>query len=363
MTEKKTDKGVTRHAADTPREAALTRRTFIGSASAAIAAGASVGTFSIIGRAQAAASGTVTMYTSMPTSYSAPVAAAFNKLGKGITVNVFYAPTYQALQRLEAELKANRVLCDIFLIADPGPFLNLKARKELLDYVSPEAKHYGKADRDKDGLWVNGRTVATMFAYNNTKLGAKDAPKTWQEFADAKWTGKLGGIDPRVGGTGYSWYYVTRNTPSLGVKWWEKLAKTKMLLTRGHGALMDRMVSGELPVTEQLDYAVYINIKKKKAPITAVYPPEITPVTIAPIAVIKRGPNNAAAKVFYDWWLSKAGQEVVRDIGGVYSARKDVAPLAGKPAYDTLKVMDIDYESYLKDRKKLTAEFVKVFGL
>jgi iron(III) transport system substrate-binding protein len=347
----------TKPAAATDRLAPTRRRFVQGSAAA------SLGLFSITGRARAQGSGKVTFYTSMPSRYSNEVVKIFNEQNTGVEVELFYAPTYQALQRVEAELRADRLIADVMLIADPGPYIDLKERGELLDYVSPHADMYPAAQKDADGLWVNGRTIATMYAYNHNELSEGEAPSTWEAFADSEWAGKVGGIDVRVGGTGYTWYYTLRNHPDLGVRWWKKLAETNMVLTRGHGALMDRMVSGELPLTEQLDYYVWTTVRDKEAPITAVYPPEVTPITIAPISILKRGPNNDGAKVFVDWWLSKEGQEVIRDVNGIYSPRSDVEPLPGKPPFESLKQMEIDLKDYAQAREKLQREFIDIFNL
>lgn len=342
-----------------PSAVRLSRRGVIRSGAALGA----VSLFNIGGRAQAAASGTVTFFTSMPGQYAEPVINAFNKLDNGVKVEIFYGPTYQVLERLEAELRSGRISADMVMLADPGPYLDFKARGELLDYVSPHVEHYPADQRDTDGLWVNGRTMSNVLAYNTGLISADEAPTSWAEFADSKWAGKTGIIDVRVGGTGYTWYYVTRNHPDLGVNFWKALAAQKPQMARGHGALMDKTSSGELPMTEQLDYSVYSAMTKKNAPVMDVYPSEVIPVTLSPIAILKRGPNIEAAKVFYDWWLSKPGQEIVRDANGSYSPRLDVDPLPGKKPFSELSRMDYDLVDFNAQRETLQAEFIEIFQL
>ena len=325
--------------------------------------GAALGLFSIGDKALAKGSGRVTLYTSMPSKYCSVVVKVFNELNTGVHVDFFYSTTYQVLQRVVAETSADRLIADLMLIADAGPYLDMKKRGDLLDYVTPHIDMYPPGQRDADGLWVNGRTIATIFAYSQREIAAGDAPKNWLEFADAKWTNMLGSIDVRQGGTGYSWYYTTRSHPDLGTRWWKKLAKTNLVLSRGHGALMDRMVSGEIPITEQLDYYVWEKVRNKGAPVTPVYPPEVVPISLAPIAILRQGPNNEGAKVFYDWWLSKHGQETIANINGVYSPRADVAPLPGKPPFESLNTMEIDLEDFAKSREALQKEFTQIFNL
>ena len=309
---------------------------------------------------KAVAQGKIRFYTSMPTEFATQMVNAFNKKNLGVEAEMFYAPTYTALEKLMTELRAKRVMCDVFLIADPGPFLDLKRKGELLEYKSPEAQYYPKDHQDSDGYWVNGRSIATIFSYNKKIISEKDAPKTWYDLTDPKWKGKIGILDARVGGTGYCWYYTLRK--KFGTDYWKKLAKNKPKLFRGHGQQMDKMLTGELPITEQLGYYVRTNIVKKGANISAVYAPP-TPITMAPIAIIKRGPNNAGAKIFLDWWLSLKGQTLLQELNGCYSVRKGVPALSGKPAYDKLEKIEYDWEEYNKVRQDLIDEFSDIFGL
>jgi len=337
----------------------LSRRAFL--AGTGTLAGASLLGFNIVGRAKAAVSGQVTIYSSMPSRYLTKMADAYNQLKTGVTLEPFYAPTYQAYERLRAELQASRLGADLFLVADPGPFLELKNLGALLHYESDVYDHYSSKFKDADFTWINGRSIATIFAYNHDMLSANEAPSNWEEFVDPKWAGKQGIIDMRVGGTAYNWYYTTRQV--IGVDWWRRLAKNKPQLHRGHGALMDKMVSSQVPITEQLDYYVFTNVRDKKAPVTAVYPTEVIPVTMAPLAILKDGPNVEGAKAVFDWWLSKDGQSKLQDINGIYSVRDDVEPLSGKPPFESLKTIEIDLADYSKSREKLQKEYIKIFGL
>lgn len=304
------------------------------------------------------ASGTVTIYSSMPSEFLDLMAQKFNSLDNGVTLQTFFAPTYQAYERVNAELAADRVNADLVLLADPGPFLELKAKDELLSYDSEVYDHYPKGHVDADQTWINGRSIATMITAHNDTEGA---PTSWQEFADAKWKDRTGMIDVRVGGTAYNWYYTLRQL--YPKDYWVEVAALNPVLQRGHGQLMDQLVTGQLDLTEQLCYYAYSSVKDRQAPIQTIYPSDIIPLTMAPIAILKRAPNTEAAKVVFDWWLSKEGQEYLQESNGVYSVRDDVAPLEGKPRYADLKTIEYDLEEYSAKREEYQAEFIEIFGL
>lgn len=312
-----------------------------------------------IGYAKAAtASGTVTIYASMPSEFLDLMAEKFNALGNGITLQTFYAPTYQAYQRVNAELTAGRLNADLMLLADPGPFQELKGRGELLAYESEVYDHYPKGYFDPDHTWVDGRSIATMFAVQDQ---IKDPPRNWEDFIDKRWANKIGMIDVRVGGTSYNWYYTIRQ--KYPKEWWSELAALNPIMQRGHGQLMDQLITRQLDMSEQLGYYVYTMKKEKNAPIIGTYPEDIVPITMAPIAILKGGPNVEAAKVVFDWWLSKEGQEYLQQSNGVYSVRDDVDPLEGKPRYSELKTMEYDLEDYTRRRQEYQNEFIEIFDL
>lgn len=341
----------------TPSKSGATRRSVLIGAGATAAAAA---TFKInpIGYARAQTTGTCTIYASMPSEFLDQMAQKFNSLDTGVTLQTFYAPTYQAYERVNAELRANRVNADLLLLADPGPFLELKAQDELLSYDSEVYKHYPEGNFDPDRTWVNGRSLATMITVHDQVEGL---PQTWLDFADARWANKTGMIDVRVGGTAYNWYYTLRQI--YPKSYWAEVAALNPVLQRGHGQLMDQLVTRQLDITEQLGYYAWSFITKRQAPIVPIYPADIVPITMAPLAILRRAPNPEPAKVVFDWWLSQEGQEFLQQTNGVYSVRNDVAPLEGKPRFSELKTIAYDLEAYSAQREEYQAEFIETFGL
>ncbi len=317
----------------------------------------------IVGRARAA-KGTVTLYTSIPSSYANRLAEAFNAAGPavttGVTLEVFSAETFAVFQRLTAELQANRLRADLYQVSDVSTFVELKNAGALLPYESETYAHYPVGFKDPGFTWINSRSLITLFAYNHTVIKPDDAPKTWDDWVESKWSGKQANADPRVDGDALNWYYVMRQ--AKGVGWWEKYARNKPQVFRGHGAMSDKLISGELPLTEQLDYLVYSQVRQRQAPITAVYP-EVLSLTMSPLAIMKQAPNPEGAKVVFDWLLSKDGQGALEKANGVYSMRDDAEQLPGKPPLSSLAIHPIDPVAFTRDRAAMQDEFIRIFDL
>ena len=314
----------------------------------------------LISRARAAASD-VTIYSSMPSAYMTKLAEAFNAAQTDVKLSVYTGATFQTYERLQAEIRANRVAADLFQVSDLSAFVELKTAGELMPYESEAYRHYGEGHKDPDFLWINSRSMITMFAFNTNLVSAADAPKTWDDFASSKWAGKQGMSDPRVDGDAFNWYYTLRQVK--GVEWWRTYAKNKPQVFRGHGALIDKLISGELPLTEQLDYIVYTNVRDRKAPLQGVFPPEVVPVTMTPLAILKRARNPAGAKIVFDWLLSKTGQDLLQKINGIYSMRDDAEKLPNRPDFSSFKTIVVDPNDFARRREKLQEEFAGIFDL
>lgn len=314
----------------------------------------------LVGRAHAQSS-EVTIYSSVPSAYMTKLAEAFNSSQSEVKLTIYTAATFQTYERLQAEIRADRVAADLFQVSDLSSFVELKQAGELMPYESETYAHYPAAYKDPDNLWINSRSMITMFAYNTKLVSEADAPKSWDDFASSKWAGKQGMSDPRVDGDAFNWYYTLRH--AKGVDWWKQYAKNKPQVFRGHGALIDKLISGELPLTEQLDYIVYTNVRDKGAPLKAVFSSEVVPVTMTPLAILKRARNPEGAKKVFDWLLSKAGQDLLQQINGVYSVRDDVETLPNRPLFSSFKTIEIDPADFAKSREDLQIEFAEIFEL
>lgn len=320
----------------------------------------------LIGRAHAA-SGTVTFYTTMPNQYADPITERFNAtLGaeRGITLESIYVSNVQQFQKVQAENATGRVQHDLTMLADASMFLDLKAGNMLLDYVSPEIENYPAEYRDVDGIWCNARTLLSIYNYNPTRVpDGAGRYKSWADFPGSEFEGRFGINDVLGGGVAVNNYIATREHPDLGLAWWQEIARLRPQIQTSHGILTQMVVSGETPVGMNLDYNAWEATREKSSPLVPVYPEDVVTVSITPLGIARNAPNPEAAKVVYDWFLSQVGQEVLRDINGIYSPRADVAPLAGQPRFEDLAtyVPDLDHVQAVRDEYR--EEFRNLFDL
>lgn len=310
--------------------------------------------------ARAADAGVVTVYSSVPSLYLSRIAERVNAAGLGVQLRILSAGSFQIYQRLRSELRTGRLKADLFQVSDISSFVELKRDGALMPYDSEVYAHYPEGHRDPDCTWVNSRSILNIFACNRNEVPDREMPRTWDEYADSRWAGREGNSDARVDGGALNWYYSLRL--AKGVGFWKKYAKNRPEIFRGHGALTNRLVVGELALCEQLDYVAYAMTRGVDAPVVAVYP-DVVANCMTPLAIMKQAPNPRGAKIVFDWLLSREGQVMLSHINGTYSLRDDVPPLPGKPAFATLPVVKIDPVDYTNSREAMQDEFMQIFDL
>jgi iron(III) transport system substrate-binding protein len=232
-----------------------------------------------------------------------------------------------------------------------------------MDYVSPELEAYPANQRDPNGLWCNGRMVLTIYGYNTRKIPNGGSMTSWAEFVDPDFSdGRIGISNPLESGGALQNYINIRNHPDLGRKFWEELAALRPTIVSGPSPLTKMNISGQTPLAVNNGYNLYEE-RKKGAPIAPVYPKELVTTGLIPMAIAKEAPNPEGAKIVYDWWLSKEGQTVLRDVNSIYSGRADVDPLPGLPKYGDLNIVVTPLEEIEARRDEMQNEFKQLFNV
>src|SRR5262245_63513602 len=108
----------------------------------------------------------------------------------GIKINRIDAEPDPLVERLKAE--GDKSPCDVFITTDAGRIERAR-QMGLMQPVSSEvlAKAVPAHLRDPDNNWFGFSKRARVIIYNKAKVAAADAPKTYEDLADAKWKGKL----------------------------------------------------------------------------------------------------------------------------------------------------------------------------
>lgn len=299
----------------------------------------------------AAKEGKFVWYSAMSLNDSKPMLDAFQKQYPFIKAELYRAGGKQIMNRVINEARAGHWQFD----AVNASGVNILAQQKLIaPYISPEANAYIPEYKDPAGYWTAIYTSLLVPGYNTRLIAEADAPKSWEEFLDAKWKGKI-----TIEDEDYTWFATLLSTwgKDRTHDYMRKLARQDIQWRRGHELMTNLMVSGELPLGIVYAHSMEA-MKKKGAPVdwvNTVDPVVVVPITIGLSAQAK---NPNAAKLFIDFILSKRGQEMVSSFNRI-SARADVKPLSPKLDQKKLKIrvvpddLETRHKEYIQDFRSL----------
>ncbi|WP_096182098.1 ABC transporter substrate-binding protein [Effusibacillus lacus] len=260
--------------------------------------------------------GTVTLYTSMNLDDSQPLTDAFEKK-YGIKIVLWRAGSEKVVQRAITEAKAKRF--DVDVIETNGPEMEMLAREQLAhEFYSPYFSDLPPEAIPAHKKWVADRFNFFVMAYNTNKVSPAEAPKTYQDFLDPKWKGKIA-----LESSDTEWFATLAKIwgEEKGLQYFKALADMNPIIREGHTLMGELVASGEIPITLTVYNHYAEQLKKKGAPIEWV-PLEPTIGRPNGISVMKNAPHPHAALLFADFVLSPEGQEIINNRGRVPSSTK-----------------------------------------
>jgi iron(III) transport system substrate-binding protein len=253
----------------------------------------------------------------------------------GIDVEVFTARGSAGVRRMADEFKAGVRHFDLH-IGGSSSIVSGMLDEGILDPIEPwlalpEVKHpkhwWG------GHLWVdNARRFVYMFQahlpeviWYNTDLLKPDEIRSFDDFLNPKWKGRIGYLDPRTSGAGDStWSFMWR---VKGEEYLKQLVAQDLYLGRDQRVLAENLAKGRTAVMIGLSYYSYLPFLKAGLPIKPL--PRLKEGNYGTggsgnLAIIKAPAHPNSAKVFVNWLLGREGQEIVSRALGQATRRLDV---------------------------------------
>jgi iron(III) transport system substrate-binding protein len=304
--------------------------------------------------------GKVVYYTSVDLPLAEKIAKAFEAKYPGIAVRVERTGAERVFQRIGQEYSSNIHAVDVVNSSDASHFIVWKREGLLAPYVPEDvAKFYPADHKDADGLFASFRIGLCIIAYNTNLVKKEDAPKSFSDLLDPKWTGKLLKAHP-----GYSGTIMTATfemARDLGWGYFEKLAKQKVMQLQSSADPPKKLALGERPVQADGNEYNIFQIKEKGGPVEPVYATEGTPLVVGPNGLFKAAPNPNAARLFQSYCFSAECQQLISDVGGQRTVHPQVHEKAGRRPFKEIKTMKEDAAGVEKSAQEIKAHYVKLF--
>ena len=309
--------------------------------------------------------GRLVIYSPVPEPQQEALTKAFNKIFPEIVIEHYRASPGKVYEKFRTEAEAGKVACDLVHGPDHSVIATVfKEKGWLQPYVVQEIDKL--VLKEPSGYWTHIYFYVLVFAYNSKLLTPDQAPKSWMDFVDPRWKGKISApMDPRVGGGIAAKWDVWVNV--FGMDYIRKLPEQNILETASWPASLEQIVKGEALWGETWQNNPYDLIIKTGAPLGVIIPKEGTFRSPGTYAIAKDAPHPNAAKLYLDWLVSEDGQKNLAEARGVFPLRRGVVVkpmLEVLGLYPEIKSIEDVKEIYRIDWLKLSGtlqEYVKIY--
>jgi iron(III) transport system substrate-binding protein len=306
--------------------------------------------------------GKVVWYTSVDLPVAERVAKAFSAKYPGIAPRVERTGAERVFQRIGQEYGSRIHAVDVVQSSDAAHFIVWKRDGILLPYVPEDVAKFWPADhKDEDGQFATFRAWLCVIGYNTNLVKREEAPKSFADLLDPKWTGKMVKAHPGYSGTIMTaTFQIARD---LGWEYLEKLAKQKVMQVQSSADPPKKLSLGERAVMADGNEYNMFQEKEDGKPVEIVYPTEGTPLIIGPNAVLKNAPNPNAAKLFQSYCFTPECQQLIIDVGGLRSVHPQTKEKPGRTPFAEIKKLKDDPAGVEKTADQIKARYSKLFGV
>jgi iron(III) transport system substrate-binding protein len=315
--------------------------------------------------AKAEQEGEFTFYSHDSEPGIAGILEAFNKDFPKIKGKYVRAQNGTLFSRTVAERSAGKFTADVIQFSEPATALDFQKRGGYARYLSPQTEFYAKehlSDPAGDYFWI-GVTFAGL-AYNTEKVKPEDAPKGWKDILKPAF---MNGANVKMSNSGMQfvqWYELRK---LYGDKFWADFAKLRPKGFDSRAQQFERLAKGDDRLCVLAEYAGYLLVKDKGAPVAFVAPEDGLPAAPLLCGVADKSPNGEAARLFVDWQMSLRGQNHQQTNQYLYygSVRKDAPPMPGGTRLSSFKLLSPtnEMEKFVASRDTFNKEWNAMLGL
>ena len=299
--------------------------------------------------------GEVIYFTTMTLDQSKQVVDQFEKKYPFIKVTLFRTGGGPLLNKILTEARGGRYAWDI-VVGRGEMVIPLTERKLLASYRSAETKMIDPQLVDKEGLWTAYYVNSYVLGWNTQQVKKEDVPKSYEALLDPKWKGGKISVDTEayglVEGLKRAW------GKEKAVDYFKRLAAQDPVVKRGNTERVQLAVAGEYALIIAYNQTIQ-RMTSRGAPIDWL-PLEPVVTQVNPVMLGSKAAHPNAARLFYDFILSKEGQEMLRGMQRI-PVRKDVEPDPPR-LFRGFKYVIENPEDY-KDFDATVKQYLEIFKL
>lgn len=272
--------------------------------------------------------GKLTIYGAFEQSLQDRYIPEFNRLYPGIQVEVVFGTGPSSAEKMRAEVAAGKVVGDVWR-SFTDPALAMRDAGVLEKWRAPaltkerEKFAFQSSDEDEQGYLNNVAAGVQGIMINSSQIKPEDEPKSWFDLKDPKYRGKIIFSDPRRpnGGQSIAWF-ISQKYGVQGEDFLRGLGQQDLQYEATAPKMAEDVSRGERAIAAP---AQWISYKAVEGPnVKFIQPSEGLYYSIANAVIARGAPHPNAAKLWIEWEVSKAGQQVKVDAEQETAIRNDV---------------------------------------
>ncbi len=219
------------------------------------------------------------------------------------------------------EARAGRSSWDVVSQTTPEFIFDLKQKRLIAAYNSPERRYFSPDLKDKEGYWTGTYALPTGLGFNTRQVKKEDVPKSYKGLLDPRWKGGKISIDDE------NYELLVGLTEAWGknsaVEYLQALAAQTPVVGRGASQRTQLLAAGEFPLAISYTHTIEWS-KSQGTPVDWV---NLEPVVIKfdGIMLGAKAAHPNTGKLFIDFILSQQGQELLQSFRRV-TLRDSVEP-------------------------------------
>jgi iron(III) transport system substrate-binding protein len=304
--------------------------------------------------------GKVVLYSPMDLPVGEKLGRAFEAQYPPIQVQIERAGSERLFQRIEQEFASGIHAADVVNSADASHFIPWKRNGWLAPFVPEDVARYFPAEyRDPDGMFATSRLWLSSLAYNTNLVKPADAPASFVDLLDPKWSGKMVKGHPAYSGTIMTTTF--QLVRELGWDYLEKLSKQRVMQVQSSTDPPKKLALGERAVMADGNEYNVVLLKEAGQPVEPVYPAEGTPTISGPTGIFVSAPHPNAARLFQAWLHTRQTQQFFTDFTAQYSVHAQVQAKEGRRRLTDIKLMKEDPAGVEKMADEIKTRYARLF--
>ncbi len=303
-------------------------------------------------------SGSVMLYTTIDEEVAMAIKSNFEKEYPGIVLDYYYGDLDVINKKIDAEFESGQPNADVVFLSDVLTLEDMKSKSRLETYKSSEAKKIPVAYKDNDNFYFAGAVTTMGIGINKSKdfgIEEKTAPKTWNDFLNEDFSGKMALANPNSDNYVKYWVMAMMQNPKYGDTYFRKLKDNGLVIRSNERDVLDSIVGGVSSIGICYDETA-LSFTKEFEDFKFQYANLDNITMLTGVALVKDAINEANGKLLMDYLLSKKGQEVLV-ANGLVSARTDV-----KNVLNTKSVISKSLKVDIEDIKQKGNDYITIFN-